>query len=342
MLSGPGVQLDAGGHRLDLRAVEVLEHVLRGEREADRDDHQLGEAETALAQRAPDQAVLQVARRGADHDRGQRREDERQAEDGAEAVRHEPAERHLLRVREVRQPGGAVDQREPDRGERQQQAEQQPLRGQLTRGADERGRDVAGGRLRPLERSARAGRTRRGARRRRPAPCARVTVALTPFGSVEVFSVSVYRPFWLTLNAKWPSALVTVLAVSLPASLIEMVTPLTPLPLPSFRVPATQPSAGSTVHCGTAVMVALCTTVFVGVGVGLGVAAIAGATAARETPAAASRAIPRSLMRCARRRGAIGSRTGVPPVRRLGTRCRVRQACSCRTPQRFVQVSLSP
>ena len=88
------------------------------------------------------------------------------------------------------------------------------------------------------------------------------------------------------MNAKCPSAFVTVVAESLPASLMEIVTPLTPLPLPSLSVPATQPRAGSTVHCGTATMRALCTIVFVGDGVGLGVAADAGAPRASTTPAA--------------------------------------------------------
>ncbi|MGT2425997.1 hypothetical protein [Amnibacterium kyonggiense] len=113
---------------------------------------------------------------------------------------------------------------------------------------------------------------------------------------------SVYSPFSLTLNAKWPCASVTVFAESLPASLIVMVTPLTPLPFSSLRVPATQPRSGSTVQVGTAVMRALCTTVSLGEGVGEGDEAAEAGPPTTSTAPAVRAAMPRSrvMVRLAR------------------------------------------
>ena len=109
----------------------VLEGVLHRERETDRDDHQLGEAQPAMPQRLPHDAVLQPAGEPADQHHEQPACPEVHAVDVDQLVAEDAAEAHLLGVREVRQAGGAVDEGEPDRREGQQEAEPDAVGGAL-------------------------------------------------------------------------------------------------------------------------------------------------------------------------------------------------------------------
>ena len=108
---------------LGVGADEELEGVLHRQRETDRDDHQLGQPQPAPSQWLPQDPVLEVAAEAADHHHQQAADDERQPGDVDQAVADHAAQGHLLGVGEVRDAGGAVDQAQPDAGQRQQQAE---------------------------------------------------------------------------------------------------------------------------------------------------------------------------------------------------------------------------
>ncbi len=108
-------------------ADEVLVGVLQRQGEADRHDHHLGQAEATTSQRLPEHPVLEVAGEGAEQDDQDPADDQAESVHVDQEVAEHAAERDLLGVREVREPGGAVDQRETDRGESQQQAEPQPV-----------------------------------------------------------------------------------------------------------------------------------------------------------------------------------------------------------------------
>ena len=110
---------DADGAGAD----EVLEGVLHRQREADRHDHQLGQAQPSPSQRLPQDAVLEPAAEAAEDDHQQAAEPQVDAGHVDQAVADHAAQGHLLGVREVRDPGGAVDQGEADAGQGQQQAE---------------------------------------------------------------------------------------------------------------------------------------------------------------------------------------------------------------------------
>ena len=123
-----GRSLHDSRDRQHLAAEEVLVDVLERQRESDRDDHLLGQAEPAPSQRFPDQPVLDVSGCRTDDHGDDRRDDEVEAELDREHVRHESTEGDLLGVGEVGETGRSVDQRQADGCECEQQAEQQTLR----------------------------------------------------------------------------------------------------------------------------------------------------------------------------------------------------------------------
>ena len=104
-------------------ADEELVGVLEREREADRHDHQLGQAQPAPSQRMPQDAVLEPAAEAAQDDHAHAADPQAHSVHVDQEVGEHAAQGHLLGVREVRDPGGAVDQAEADAGQGQQQAE---------------------------------------------------------------------------------------------------------------------------------------------------------------------------------------------------------------------------
>ena len=87
----------------------------------------------ALAQRFPEPSVVDEAEAPGQHDAQDRGEDERDAQRDVEPPGDDRAEGDDLAVREVGEPGRPVDQREPDGSKRDDQAEPQPLDGELGR-----------------------------------------------------------------------------------------------------------------------------------------------------------------------------------------------------------------
>ena len=124
------------------RAGEQVEvEVAQEDAQADRDDHRRDQPGPASAQWRPQGGVVEPAEQAA-RDQGDRgcREELQAAEVRQERqlARAQPpgeqrADRHELAVGEVGQPGRAEDQRQPDRGQRHDQAEPQAFGGELGR-----------------------------------------------------------------------------------------------------------------------------------------------------------------------------------------------------------------
>ena len=93
---------------------KIRKMLLQEERQADRDDHHGDQAGPAFAERFPEGLVIDEAERPRQHNAEDRSEDEGDSESDVEPPGDDGAESDDLAVREVRQPGGAVDQREPD------------------------------------------------------------------------------------------------------------------------------------------------------------------------------------------------------------------------------------
>ena len=89
---------------------------------ADRD-----QAGAALAQPAPEEAVLKIAESSAGKNRTSGGHDEGQSEQVVEEVGDQRSERHELTVREVGEPGGTEDEAQSDCGQCDRQAEDESV-----------------------------------------------------------------------------------------------------------------------------------------------------------------------------------------------------------------------
>jgi hypothetical protein len=117
--------------RLGPAAEDDLVQVPQQHRQADRDDQRGDQAGAAAAQRPPDGQLVERPDARADHHGDQRRGDERHTALDVDEPRGDRTDGDQLAVREVGQAGGAEDQREPDRGHGDEQAEAQALDEQL-------------------------------------------------------------------------------------------------------------------------------------------------------------------------------------------------------------------
>jgi len=103
------------------------------QRESDRDDHHRGEPGPAFSQRSPQTDVERCRAHSTNGERDDRRGDQTDSENGIEEVRHQRAEHDLFRQCEVDEAGGAIDQRQTDRAQADDQPEDDAFEQQASR-----------------------------------------------------------------------------------------------------------------------------------------------------------------------------------------------------------------
>src|SRR5690606_9616898 len=134
-----GTDLDARlgvvlGVRLGLAAEQDEEQVPHEQRHADRDDHRGDDAGAALAELPPEEPVLRVPEPAREDDRDDGGRDDVQAEGDVDEIGEQGSQGDQLTVGEVGQPGGAVDERQAERRQGDDQPQVEPFEGEL-RGA---------------------------------------------------------------------------------------------------------------------------------------------------------------------------------------------------------------